>query len=199
MLDRLYERVPGQRRWFPPSTSKSDVSLLDPLKGRVCNIIGRGRSIDNLTAEDFPDPEEPVVCINGAADIVVPLDLPNPLYWLFLDRIASKEREPRGMTLLIRNYCKDLYPEHKNTLIIEYLMGNAEKTSSPIKAVQLCMLYGVSAFKFWGFDYCTKGSSLTAHGANSLDKYGTRSSYGNTCARLHTMLKDFPHTYMSPS
>lgn len=57
----------------------SILSLKNKYQGRPAYIVGKGPSLQYLSARDFPDKEAPVLVVNEALLVVQELGVPNPL------------------------------------------------------------------------------------------------------------------------
>lgn len=62
--------------------------------GSHAYLVGKGPSLDDLDASDFPDAAAPVVCVNESIHAVEKLKLPNPLFAIQQDRALRDDCRP---------------------------------------------------------------------------------------------------------
>lgn len=71
------------------------------------HIIGKGPSLDTLTAADFPDPTWPVLAVNESIHAIEKLNLPNPVFGITQDaRVAMASKPARSSWLLSKQAWK---------------------------------------------------------------------------------------------
>lgn len=72
------------------------------------HIIGKGPSLDTLTAADFPDPAWPVLAVNESIHAIEKLHLPNPVFGITQDaRVAMASKPARSSWLLSKQAWKE--------------------------------------------------------------------------------------------
>ncbi len=108
-LTQDFEKIPGQLKWRPKISEQFDVThLTNAHKDQQCYIVGKGPSLDDLTAEDFEDPEAPVMAINEAYLKVDSLPISNPVYLIQHD--SAVDVKPIRATLILQRELENKYP-----------------------------------------------------------------------------------------
>src|ERR1035437_3888987 len=116
-LDGQYHRLPNQLKWY----SKIPI-LLSELKNMfpdsLCYVVGKGPSLDNITAGCFPDPQAPIICINESIHVIEKLKLPNHIYVTQLDSELQETCRPINARMFYGPMCANLY----ETGVYKYLI-----------------------------------------------------------------------------
>lgn len=108
-LDEQLERVPNELKWRPHINEQFDVmQLKDAYVGHKAYIVGKGPSLDKLSAADFPDPTAPILAINEAFWKVDGLVLPNPVYLIQFD--SKVDVKPTSGDLILHQNLQSKYP-----------------------------------------------------------------------------------------
>jgi 2-polyprenyl-3-methyl-5-hydroxy-6-metoxy-1,4-benzoquinol methylase len=123
-------------------------------------IVGKGPSLDRLTAADFTNELSPVLACNEAVQTIEKLSLPNPLFGVQQDARVGVDGCPKNGTWLLGSQswvaCKG--KNHPNA--IRYDCNKIGGHSKSLTADQCMRLLGSVGFKtatMLAFDACTSG------------------------------------------
>lgn len=153
-LDKMYVRCPGELRWYPHCIEGLQTGDVRPyFSGRGCYYVGKGPSLDKVTAKTFADTNDPIICINESIHKIEPLDLPNPLFVMQQDGgLAAKCLPKKDDTIMILSQmCKNYYADKQNKII--FTTPNAAITV--IQAIEFARGLGSIAGTMVAFDAST--------------------------------------------
>lgn len=155
-LDNQYHRIPRSLKWAPKAVPSKDWKELVPVfKNKVCYIIGKGPSLDNLKAETFKDPEDPIFCINETIHIIEKLKLPNPVFAIQQDTNLKTKCKPKQAYIFISQSCKNWYADFDRKYIYSSLsLGITHHRLTAVSATTIAKELGCINFKFCCFDAC---------------------------------------------
>jgi len=118
-LDKKYERMGRQLRWRPRGIPGRDIEELRPLfEGKGCYYVGKGPSLDKLSAADFPKSDLPVIAINDAITKVETLGLPNKVFCLQGDA-SFKDGSSCSSAMFVQGSVSNFYPEVEEKYVYE--------------------------------------------------------------------------------
>ena len=149
-------------------------SLRGKHKGETAWIIGKGSSLQYLTADDIGS--GPVNTINQAIEKVETLELDNPIYSLqknggpkrtnipgnnlspncedVCEDVCGNMTKPKDATLIVHNlesfYCFDDYSQRYVFKLEDF--GLTQNTCSFVIAIKMGQLFGCDSFNFISFD-----------------------------------------------
>ena len=135
-------------------------NLRDAHPGTTAHITGKGRSLDYLRPAHFPDPAEPIFCVNQAIRILETFNLPNPLYAVQQDTTGGESCWAQSGTMLLPALFdrKRLYEDHGRKYFYFYDQFDLTKsTLTAIVALRIARFAGCSAFRFISFDAAVLG------------------------------------------
>jgi hypothetical protein len=124
-------------------------------------IVGKGPSLDILTASNFPDAAAPVLCCNEAIRRIETLGLPNPLFGVQQDaRVGFDGRPMRGGTWLLSSQSWTACHGAACPNAIRYdpvKIGGHAKSLTADQCMRLLGSVGFTAGTMLAFDACTSG------------------------------------------
>ena len=154
VLDKLGIRVKNELRWYPRVPDCKQLSDLAPLfEERVCYIVGKGPSLDNLTAEYFDD--GPIITLNESIHHVEALDLDNPLVALQQDVGLKRACWTEKGKMLVPNYTAHLYHNHPELYVFAHNQLVLTRTISVCVAIAVLALSKAKSIKLLCFDAYT--------------------------------------------
>jgi hypothetical protein len=200
-LDRKMIRVPGSLRWLPRSNSRDLRELSGKYNGESAYVVGKGPSLDNIKASDFPNPKSPVICINESIHIIETLGLPNPLYVIQQDAQLKEACQPKNATILLSFNARNFYSRYDNKYIYSHELFQIPTNSLSVRcAIELLKMMGIVQIHFIAFDACVNGEtsyakvighSSSASGADPKRFLRHRGEIDKQCGVL-------PHTFSLP-
>jgi len=128
--------------------------------GMTAHIIGKGPSLDHLLPHHFPDPAEPIFCVNHSISVLERFSLPNPLYAVQNDVTGGERCWARLGTMLIPTLFdrKRLYAGHPRKYFYPYdQLSLTRSTLSAVVALKIARFAGCLAFRFVSFDAAVLG------------------------------------------
>ena len=157
MLDEQYVRLPNELRWMPRSfTSDSVDSLKSVFDGKQCYIVGKGPSLDKLTASDFGD--DPIIAINEAIHKVESLELDNHIYVIQQDAALRNTCLPKNGSILVSVQARHWYAEQDDKIIYNAPeLGLNYSSLSASCAIKLAIAGGCTDIHMLCFDACLEG------------------------------------------
>ena len=159
ILDRDFQRVPNQLKWFP---IVADGKNIDDLKDKYKNcdgyIIGKGSSLDNISKDIFTSPDAVIIAINESIYKVEGLGLPNDIFGLQCDALLRNTCKPDKSPLLISHHIQYFYPKMDNKYVFSYAehIIHAQSLSAQI-CLSLIKMMGVKHITMVAFDACVEG------------------------------------------
>lgn len=126
---------------------------IPPAEG--AHIIGKGPSLDLLTAADFPDPSWPVLAVNESIRAIERLGPANPVFGITQDaRVAAASRPQKGGWLLSAQAWKkgggDNHPGAWRYRPEDY--GCSTRTLTAAMALEFLALAGIRRARMHAFD-----------------------------------------------
>lgn len=101
-MDARYIRKYNCLMWSPVSNGgKPLADFKKYFTGPTCYFVGKGPSLDHLTAEDFKEVDAPIFAINEAIHKVESLDIPNQIFCLQLDASLGNTCVPKRGIIFI--------------------------------------------------------------------------------------------------
>lgn len=159
ILDRDFQRVPNQLKWFPIVMGGKNINdLKDKYKGCDGYIIGKGSSLDNISKDIFTSSDAVVIAINESIYKVENLGLPNDVFGLQCDPLLGNTCKPKKSPLLISHHIQYFYPKMVNKYVFSYAehIIHAQSLSAQI-CLSLMKEMGVGYIKMVAFDACVEG------------------------------------------
>ena len=159
-LDKKYARLPNELRWVPkPERYLNVVDLKAFFKNHLCYIVGKGESLDMLTADCFPNKQAPIIALNESIHKVEELDLVNPTMCLQQDSKLRATCRPIRSVMIGSVDAMEFYQDVD--FPYAYMPGDFgiyKATLSAVAAVNIAAELGATAFELWCFDGCMEGS-----------------------------------------
>jgi len=191
ILDRDFQRVPNQLKWFPiVGVGKNIDDLKDKYKGCDGYIIGKGPSLDNISKDIFTSPDAIIIAINEAVYKIESLDLPNDIFGLQCDALLRNTCKPDKSPMLISHHIQYFYPKLTNKYIFSYAdhIIHAQSLSSQI-CLSLLKMMGVGYIKMVAFDACVEGSTSYADCIGHPPE-GDAQRFRTHCNRIHNTVRE---------
>lgn len=194
-------RIPGERRWAPKIVQKFSIGdFRDYFDGKVCNIVGKGPSLDNLTCDAFADETEPVIAINEAIHMVEKLCLSSPTFCMQQDAGLRNTCLPKKAILFVSSQAAAHYGEIDNKWVFSPLDLNCSTSSlTVICAINLARKLGAKGFNFISFDSCTNRSvgyakcvGYTPERGGKVERFLTHRG------RIEQATRGLPITFVTP-
>lgn len=159
IFDKLYMRLPGELRWEPRIAYKYNINAFPQAAGPII-IIGKGPSLDDLTASFFDDmPKAPVVCINESIFKVEYLRINNPIYLIQHDSIDCCPKLKSTIPILEHD-ARNWYPHIQTRYIYRKNDLGLPTPLTVLAAVHLAVKYmGANRLFMVAFDACTNGNT----------------------------------------
>jgi hypothetical protein len=153
-LDKNCIRVPGTLRWMPRFTSNNRFEELKQyFSKQKCYIVGKGPSLDHLSAEHFQD--GPVIALNEAIFKVEALGLKNKTYGLQQDAKLRASCLPKHSPILVSMKAANYYARAENVYIFQNIeLGLNPNALSVSAAICLAKQLGAVALELLCFDAC---------------------------------------------
>jgi len=152
LFDMQFTRV-GKLKWIPKMLDDNKVESLESIfKNKTAYIIGKGPSLDNLTADAFADESSPILAINESITKIESLSLPNPTFLMVYDMKKYKVKNagvivPSGIKYLYNN--RPTYSYNTSQLKLKI-----KKSLTALFAIEICKSLGVKDFHMISFDSC---------------------------------------------
>ena len=155
-LDAQYIRFPGHLRWFPITSNSMTINdfkfyFHEP----KAYIVGKGPSLDKLTASDFDDPFAPILAINESIHKVESLDLPNPVFMVQQDLKLQETCKPKRGGVWLSHGCRDLYQDQGQRLVFNIFQFSLYPgVLTVLVCIKLAQHLGVTHLELLCFDGC---------------------------------------------
>jgi len=159
MLDSKYIPLKNENRWYLPIVGCSEISELLPIfEGESCYLIGKGKSLDYVTKEDFPIEEAPIVCINESIHKIETLDLPNPIFCIQHDAALKNTCKPKKGKIIVGYYASKHYD---GDIYIYYpeLLGLSRSSLTAECAIKIVIGLNTQQIILMCFDGSTTGNT----------------------------------------
>lgn len=194
-LDKTHIRIRSELRWMPRRIIEIMPDLLRPFELGKCTVIGRGPSIQRLSYRDFPDIDEPIICINTSYEIVSKICPRHNLYVIAVDRPMAQIIKPEeGTTVLVPAEYLNLFANHPRVMSFEEILGHSARATTAIKTLQIILACQVKKVRFYGFDFCVD------HEREAVGSGPHHSgSYAHTCRQIAVLLKDANYEFRMPA
>jgi len=156
-LDKHAHRLKNQLRWIPIYGEKLELEALREIfEGKVCQIVGKGPSLDYLRADHFDD--GPIIALNEAALQVETLELPNKLFCLQQDAKLRDTCYCKSATMLISNKAANFYAKYDGVFVFDSRQYNLPLNSLSVSAaIAIARSLGATGFAMMCFDACVTG------------------------------------------
>ena len=154
-LNKKYIRRPGTKSWIP-KFRYNDYRMLTPYFEGQAYLVGKGASLDKLTASNFND--APIICINEAVLTIEALGLPNLIIGIRQEG-GGIDILPNDAYMLIPSAICGLYDGYKQTIICNLTtLGINGTVPSVCMALAAIKGWGPLEVTAYGFDALTEGS-----------------------------------------
>ncbi len=161
-FDAKYIRVTNELRWLPYCVEGGRLSdLADTFKHKPCYIIGKGPSLDGLTANHFQE-DVPIVCINESIHKIEELGLSNPTFCMQQDMSLKATCKPKHAKLLVAYGARNHYADFSNKIVFHMEEFGVISDLTAIVAMKMVQKFGCSRLWMYGFDSCTSNSTQYA-------------------------------------
>jgi len=199
-MDKHFERVPNQLRWYYRVTNNVVLQTLKELFAHLtCHIVGKGPSLDNLKAEDFGP--GPIIAINEAIHKVESLEIDNPIFMLQQDVKLKDTCAPRYGTVLVPITVAHIYHNHPS--VCPFSLADLGLSTTPptiITALEICRLLKVKQIKLYCFDAYTEQKTEYAKCVGyPAEKYGATDRFLHQTARINKHIQGLNTQFLTPT
>lgn len=150
-LDLQMDRVPGALQWFPKYKSRPLEEIYNIVAGKEVNIIGKGPSLDKLTAEDLGG--RPTFGINEAIHTAERLNDPEITFGIVQDGNLKNSCVPQKAGLIVNARVMPWYAGYPRMWVFQLHHLGLEITAlSALVAVRLAVLGGATSLRMLAFD-----------------------------------------------
>jgi hypothetical protein len=160
-MDKHMVRLDGQLAWRPKCVFPEDrsVSELKPHFGNHAYIVGKGKSADNLSADNFPT-KDPIIGVNEAFIAMEKLELPNMIFGTRQDAARGVTMPATTATMIIHSNILPIYSSYPRTYVFNAKkdFGMKHSSATVIVAIGFAIAMGVKVITMYGFDSYTVGS-----------------------------------------
>lgn len=146
-LDAEYARVPNERRWYQKYRGECIQFTEDVY------IIGKGPSLDNLSASDFL-PDRDILCINDSVHKVKSLGVSNNIFVFHQDPQLVDKCKAENVTYVLHPHLRSLYKGIDCHFIEPMSVGAINRVTTGAFAVCVAKFFGVKGFIMMCFDAC---------------------------------------------
>jgi hypothetical protein len=162
-LDKHCARLENQLRWFPIFGALDKINEhRSVFAEKRCYIVGKGPSLDRLSAADFTD-DSPIIALNEAIHKVESLDLPNPTYCLQQDGKLRDRCQPERAWLFVSVKAVRFYTDRPRVLVFDGRQyGLALNSLSVLAAMRITQSLGCTGYTLLCFDACVDGDTRYA-------------------------------------
>jgi hypothetical protein len=171
-LDELFVRVNEKKRWKikdqDPRLSSLDMSLINDrrilnqrlslqmfFQGRIINIVGKGPSLDKISASDFIQDGSPILCCNESVWAIEELGLRNQVALIQQDRSLAMGCKPNKEDT-IAFISRQAYPrcrEMPNMYVyVPTQYGTRQGSLTVCCAIGIARRHGAIGFRLYCFD-----------------------------------------------
>lgn len=152
-MDSKYLRVGRELRWHYPIAEPHKIEhLRGKFAGKVCNIIGKGPSLDYIQPSDLAD--GPVIAINESIHQMENM-IPCPKDLFLMQQDTGINCRPKAATMLLYFYIKHLYPEVKNRYVFtDTDFGRGRHGLTVLVAIACARYMGCTGVRLICFDAC---------------------------------------------
>jgi len=160
MLRKDYVKLEGELRWYPKQSEGKNLAEMQPyFANKECYIVGKGPSLDNLSASDFSNPRLPVLCINECIHKVESLKIPNKVYAMQQDAWLKDTCRPTYGGIILSYACRYWYPDIEDKYIFHYSqLGLSTNNITVVYALALAKKLNCTGFRMLCFDSCVTNS-----------------------------------------
>lgn len=195
-FDKQFTKI-GTLHWAPKMLDDKNIEDLKPtFEGKIAYIIGKGPSLDNLTANAFADESAPVLAINESIEKVESLDLPNPTFLMMFD---SKKFKVFKSGVVVPKHIRYLYA-HRPTFSYGSREIKVDKSLTALFAIEICKILGTVEFQLISFDACVNKNTAYAECVGTKSDAGARNPNRFLTHRglIDKATKDFKTTFVLP-
>ena len=151
-LDLQYDRVPGQRIWFPKVKSRNWDELKTVFKNQTVNIVGKGPSLDRIKKENLLG--FPTIAINEAIHQIEAIGAnPDITFGITQDSGLKDRCRPNAAGLFCNLRIAYWYADYHRLWIFtpeQFGLGSTEL--SAIVAGKIAEYYGATRLRMLCFD-----------------------------------------------
>lgn len=198
-LDANFVRVPGELKWYAKGKSGHDINDLRPiLKGKYIYMIGKGKSLDRLSKEDFPNPDAVIMCVNESIHKVESLNLPNVTLAMQHDVRLQRECLPKRAAIIINPALLHWYHDIENKYVLSPpFVDEPRACLTSILGLKLAKKFGCLKITFLCFDACIDGSLDYADCiGHTPARGGDPQRFLEHCQRIKLALDNHPHEFI---
>ena len=159
-LNSHYERLPNQLRWVPKIIGKGNINeLREKFEGKIVQIVGKGKSLDEMTADDF-DSNLPIIAINQATtriEALFPNNTPGRLFMMRQDLLLEGQNLydiTKFATIIASYQARFDYSDVLNRTYIYYpfKIGCTVTTLTVCCAINLMKIFNCKELRLYAFD-----------------------------------------------
>jgi len=177
-LDEHACRVPGQLKWVPKFLSDRRIGELhSKFTDKVCQIVGKGPSLDFLRKEHFTD--GPIIALNEAIHAVEELQLDNDIHALQQDAKLRATCLPKRSPIFVETKAANYYGDIESAFLFQNSsLGLNPNSLSVTAAIAIAKTLGTSGFRLLCFDACVNQQTTYAK------RIGYKSTWGGLPERF---------------
>lgn len=157
-LDARFKRTKNELRWKKHMTPSLNLEGLRPFfTGKHCYIIGKGPSLDRITADCFADSDAPIMCCNESIFKIESLNLDNPLFMIQQDMSLQNTCRPKKETsrILVSEHSQHWYSMDMNRYVYNAIqLGVQDSQLTAICAIEIAKMLGTVSIDMCCFDAC---------------------------------------------
>jgi len=198
-LDANFVRVPGELKWYAKGEAGHDINKLRPiLKGKQIYMVGKGSSLDRISAVDFPNQDAVIMCVNESIHKIETLNLPHVTLAMQHDVRLQRECLPKRAAIIINPGLIHWYHDIKNKYVLAPpFVGEPRACLTSILGLKLAKKFGCLKITFLCFDACIDGSLDYADCiGHTPARGGDPRRFLEHCQRIKLALDGHPHEFV---
>lgn len=201
-LDANFLRMPNELTWVKTlSNQMKAINLGDVSYGY---IVGKGPSLDHLTAEDFPNKEAPILAINEAIIKLNELELENPIYLIAQDGHFKDSLGVGKSGALISKSLLNFYDDHKEQNIMSFtpsaILPRGVMNITVNVAITILKQCGAEGLGLVSFDGAALGDTRYAEISKTpIERGGNPRRFLEQKARIVACAKGIDIDWITPS
>jgi hypothetical protein len=159
-LDKHFHRLGREPRWALGSGNNKSIAELEPLfAGKTVYLVGKGPSLDHLTADMFGNEDSPIICINEAIHAVDKLNVKNPTFAIQQDAGLKDTCQPKRGNLLVGNSARHFNGEFERKYVFNAKVYVEKNELTVCVAIEIAKALCATGFVMYCFDGCTVGNT----------------------------------------
>ncbi|HPT70871.1 MAG TPA: hypothetical protein PLE74_01155 [Candidatus Cloacimonadota bacterium] len=201
ILDRFAKRVEPLAWVLHPIEKRKIIGdTKDRYKDKVCYIVGKGPSMDNLKEKHF-DPDCPIIGLNQAIHKIESLNIKNDMYCVQQDSQLGEICWSKRGTMLLPYITSAWYTRHPSVFTYnmeDFNIPNNFHPQSICMATHIAKLWGCKKIIYYGCDSFINGNIEYAKSLNydiRTKEQKLRANIGEQKRTLTPILTGFDHEF----